>query len=161
MAPSLAAGSYRVEVEAQGFRRAIFDGTVVSVPRTAAWMQSWPSARPPSRSRCGEPPRLSAAQLPEMGTIVDQHEIQTLPLNGRLFAQLVQLTPGTVPTGWADAPESGSGAGARSPMMSQVNGLPYAGSNYTIDGVANKEVMNAYIALSPPVEALEEFNVAD
>jgi len=90
---------------------------------------------------------------------VARDRIQSLPLNGRIFSQLVTLAPGALAAGAADSPEGASGAGARSPIGASVNGLPWSGTSYMMDGVINKEPQNAFINIAPPVEAIEEFKI--
>ena len=40
-----------------------------------------------------------------------------------------------------------------------MNGLPWSGNNYLLDGVANNEPLNAFVNITPPLEALQEFKV--
>ena len=96
----------------------------------------------------------------EQGQVIDYKQIQSLPLNGRLFQQLITLTPGRdPPRGFADFAENPAGAGARSAVHHSVNGLPWSGNNYLLDGVANNEPLNAFVNITPPLEALQEFKV--
>ncbi len=95
----------------------------------------------------------------EQGQVIDYKQIQSLPLNGRLFQQLITLTPGAIPAGFADFAENPAGAGARSAVHHSVNGLPWSGNNYLLDGVANNEPLNAFVNITPPLEALQEFKV--
>ena len=37
--------------------------------------------------------------------------------------------------------------------------MPWSGNNYLLDGVANNEMLNAYINITPPLEAIQEFKV--
>ena len=95
----------------------------------------------------------------EQGQVIDYKQIQSLPLNGRLFQQLITLTPGAIPAGFADFAENPAGAGARSAVHHSVNGLPWSGNNYLLDGIANNEPLNAFVNITPPLEALQEFKV--
>ena len=95
----------------------------------------------------------------ELGQVIDYKQIQSLPLNGRLFEQLISLTPGAVARGFADFGENPAAAGARSAVHHNVNGMPWSGNNYLIDGVANNEPLNAFINITPPLEAIQEFKV--
>ena len=95
----------------------------------------------------------------ELGQVIDYKQIQSLPLNGRLFQQLVTLTPGAIPRGFADFAENPAAAGARSFVHHSVNGMPWSGNNYLLDGVANNEPLNAFINVTPPLEAIQEFKV--
>lgn len=159
VAPSLAPGTYEVSVVLPGFRSALAGDIVVRVAQTT---------RVDFTMEVGEMDETvlvtAAAPLVEsttsgMGEVIDQRQIQALPLNARLFSQLVHLTPGVIPSGFGDATEATAGSGARSSIMSRVNGLYWATSNFTIDGVNNKEQMNAFINISPPLEAIQEFKV--
>ena len=40
-----------------------------------------------------------------------------------------------------------------------MNGLPWSGNNYLLDGVANNEPLNAFVNITPPLEAMQEFKV--
>ena len=79
-------------------------------------------------------------------------------MNGRNFTQLALLTPG------AALQESGQqnsftvklGAGAISPS---VNGQRGQQNNFTMDGVLNNAIFTDIWAISPPPDALQEFNV--
>ena len=95
----------------------------------------------------------------ELGQVIDYKQIQSLPLNGRLFEQLITLSPGALPRGFADFAENPAAAGARSAVHHSVNGLPWSGNNYLLDGVANNEPLNAFINITPPLEAIQEFKV--
>src|SRR5919106_3180026 len=95
----------------------------------------------------------------EQGQVIDHAQIQALPLNGRLFQQLITLTPGAVAAGFNDFAETPAGAGARSAVHHSVNGLPWSGNNYLLDGIANNEPLNAFINVTPPLEAIQEFKV--
>src|SRR5437899_10737187 len=37
--------------------------------------------------------------------------------------------------------------------------MPWSGNNYLLDGVVNNEMQNAYINITPPLEAIQEFKV--
>ena len=159
IAPSLPAGRYTVSVEAQGFRRDVSSGNVVHVDQdTRVDFTMQLGSVNETVEVTSEAPVVSSTTS-ELGETVDHEQIQKLPLNGRFFSQLVLPTPGTIPDGHGDEAENSAAAGARSSIQADVNGLPYAGSNYTVDGVANKEPANAYISLSPPLEAVQEFKV--
>ncbi len=159
VAPSLAPGAYTVRVEAAGFRAAVASGNTASVAQTTrvdVTLQVGPIAE--SVEVTAATP-LVQSTTSDIGETIEKRQVQMLPLNGRIFSQLVQLVPGAIPRGHSDAPESASGAGARSSIMSSVNGVPWSGTSYTVDGVSNAEPLNAFINIAPPIEAIEEFKV--
>ncbi|HKE22120.1 MAG TPA: carboxypeptidase regulatory-like domain-containing protein [Bryobacteraceae bacterium] len=159
VAPSLPAGTYRVQVERQGFRASASTGNVVNVAEETRVDVSLQVGSVSETVEVTATAPLVRSTTSEMGEIIDHKQVDELPLNGRLFSQLMQLIPGAVPDGPTDAAESVSGSGARSPIQADINGISYKNGNFTIDGVSNREPANGYINISPPVEAIQEFKV--
>ena len=96
----------------------------------------------------------------ELGQVIEMKQIQALPLNGRFFQHLISLTPGAMPFySRGDSAENSSAAGARIATAHTVNGMPWSGNDYLLDGVINNEPQNAYINITPPLEAIQEFKV--
>src|SRR5439155_1002219 len=96
----------------------------------------------------------------ELGQVIEMKQIQALPLNGRFFQHLITMTPGAMPVyGRGDSAENASAGGARIATAHTVNGMPWSGNNYLLDGVVNNEMQNAYINITPPLEAIQEFKV--
>src|SRR5258706_1124097 len=93
-----------------------------------------------------------------LGKVIQGEEIVDLPLNGRMFTQLVLLTPGAAPRqgGQQDSFTVREGAGGISPS---VNGQRGQQNNFTMDGVLNNALFTNIWAISPPPDALQEFNV--
>ena len=93
------------------------------------------------------------------GEVVGHTAIVELPLNGRQFNQLTLLTPGAVPLiqgGQQGAFTVKLGAGSVSPS---VDGQRPQQNNYTMDGVLNNALFTNTFAISPPPDAIQEFNV--
>jgi hypothetical protein len=91
--------------------------------------------------------------------VVNHTAIVELPLNGRQFNQLTLLTPGAVPL--IQGGQQGFftvklGAGSVSPS---VDGQRPQQNNYTMDGVLNNALFTNTFAISPPPDAIQEFNV--
>jgi hypothetical protein len=47
-----------------------------------------------------------------LGEVMNEDEVEGLPLNGRVFSQLIITVPGAVASGFSSAPEAAAGAGA-------------------------------------------------
>jgi len=103
------------------------------------------------------PPALETTSA-TLGKVVEHDQIVDLPLNGRSFTQLVLLTPGAAPvqSGQQGAFTVREGAGGISPS---VNGQRGQQNNFTMDGVLNNATYTNTWAISPPPDALQEFNV--
>src|SRR5436309_6118478 len=103
------------------------------------------------------PPALETANA-TLDQVIGSKQVVDLPLNGRQFTQLVLLTPGATPK------ESGQqsffvipiGGGGISPS---VNGQRGQQNNFTLDGVLNNAIFDNTWAISPPPDAIQEFNV--
>jgi len=159
IAPSLPSGVYKVTVVASGFRQAVAGNIGVNVAQTTRLDVTLEVGNVQETVNVTGGAPLVQSTTSDLGEIVEKLQIQTLPLNGRIFSQLIQLVPGAVPAGFGAAPEAASTAGARSATSASVNGLPWSGTIYYMDGVENKETLNAFVSMSPPIEAIEEFKV--
>jgi hypothetical protein len=159
IAPSLPSGSYKVAVGITGFRNAVANNVVVNVAQTTRIDFTMEVGNVLETVEVATAAPLVQSTTSDLGEIVEKRQIQTLPLNGRIFSQLIQLVPGAVPAGFGAAPEAASTAGARSSTSASVNGLPWSGTIYYMDGIENKETLNAFVSMSPPIEAIEEFKV--
>ena len=102
----------------------------------------------------------STAQLQtetsDLGQVIDSRQITNLPLNGRNFAQLALLSPGTAPAAPGSRDQSSFGFSA--------NGARSLQNNFLLDGIDNNsnlpDLLNgsSYV-IEPPVESLQEFKV--
>ena len=95
----------------------------------------------------------------ERGQVVNEREIAELPLNGREYSQLVELTAGVVPT----QNQLSEGYGQREGSFN-INGLRSVFNNYMLDGLdnnmygtSNQGFSNQVVQLSP--DAVAEFQV--
>src|SRR5436190_12100064 len=93
-----------------------------------------------------------------LGQVVGSRQVVDLPLNGRQFTQLVLLTPGAAPkeTGQQSAFTIPIGGGG---ISASVNGNRGQENNFTLDGVLNNAIFTNVWAISPPPDAIQEFNV--
>jgi hypothetical protein len=156
---ALPPGEYTVAVELTGFKRSLQTGIILQIAETSRLdIPLEVGAVTEEVSVVSQAPLVRSTSS-EQGQVIDYKQIQSLPLNGRLFQQLITLTPGAIPAGFADFAENPAGAGARSAVHHSVNGLPWSGNNYLLDGVANNEPLNAFVNITPPLEALQEFKV--
>jgi hypothetical protein len=160
LANLLPPGTYRVEVDASGFQKVVSSGNVVTVDNVARvdiTLQAGTASQ--SIEVTGSNPLVNTTSS-SLGEVLSTHEITSLPLNGRIFSQLVQTVPGSVATGFGSAPEAAAGAGASGPISASVNGMPWGGTTYTLDGVSNMELLNAFINVTPALDSLQEIKIS-
>ncbi|AEU38302.1 TonB-dependent receptor [Granulicella mallensis] len=157
---NLPPGNYQVKVEAKGFRTVISSGNVVTVDnanRDDIKLEVG-MANQSVEVTAGNP--LVDTTGSSLGEVLNERDIKNLPLNGRIFSQLVDTVPGAVATGPSSAPEAAAGAGAQTAITASVNGMPWSGTTYTLDGVSNMELLNAFMTVTPALDALQEVKVS-
>jgi hypothetical protein len=91
---------------------------------------------------------------PALTTFIEQDQVANLPLDGRNFLELALLSPGTSP-----APQ-GSAASVRGEFAFTTNGAREDFNNYALDGVYNVDPKLNTPAVRPPVDGIQEFEIA-
>jgi hypothetical protein len=168
LVPNLPPGPYRLQVSKIGFKTVIKPNITLNVQDALAINFALPigAASETVTVEGGAP--LVNTESPAVSTVIDRHFVENLPLNGRSFNTLLQLTPGVVIT-----PTS-----AGSPGQFSIAGQRANANNFQVDGVsANFGVLptlglgssgigqaQAFSALGGTsslvsVEALQEFRV--
>jgi hypothetical protein len=92
-----------------------------------------------------------------VGQVITERSIVALPLNGRNFLQLAQLSPGVTEIGSAISPSTDwVGRGG---VALVVSGLRETDTSYLLDGVETRSPRWGNTGFRPSVEAIQEFNV--
>jgi len=99
---------------------------------------------------------LARTETAETGEVIENKRIVDLPLNGRLFLQLAQLTPGVVENPRGDF---GQQLTFTSGPRITVLGARTSDNQFTVDGVSATDRFFNSLALPISVDALREFNV--
>ena len=89
---------------------------------------------------------------PSVGTVVNQRELENLPLNGRQFANLASLAPGTSLAVNSDPTKPGQ-------LVVALNGGTGRNVNYLIDGGDNTDDTIGGALQNFNLEAVEEFKI--
>src|ERR1035441_10506940 len=97
-----------------------------------------------------------------LGQTIHAEQVANLPLNGRDFAQLALLTPGTTrgeqTTDFLNQGTS-SEVSFRGSVSLSVQGMPENTNDWRLDGVDDNELTGGGVAFLPQVDAIQEFNV--
>ncbi|HEX7961782.1 MAG TPA: TonB-dependent receptor [Terriglobales bacterium] len=150
-------GSYKVDVSAQGFQTASQRNITVDVssnvlanfklqPGSVTQMVEVTTAAP-----------VLETQNASVGQVINEHSVDTLPLNGRNFTFLAQLAAGV------NTPQADTRGNAASGAFA-ANGLRPAQNNYLLDGIDNNSdtvdfLNGTNFVVLPPVDAISEFKV--
>ncbi len=159
---SLQPGRYRLNAEIQGFRKVERTGVELQVNQRAEIDLALEVGLISETVTIAGTAPLLETQSSVLGTVIEEKQVQDLPLNGRNFVQLATLSPGV----------SGAGSGMRGTIMSGtrpddlrpgtelfVNGNRENSNNYLYDGVDNNTRLTLVTVMRPNVEAIQEFKV--
>jgi Carboxypeptidase regulatory-like domain len=99
---------------------------------------------------------------PTLGQVITSQQVAELPLNGRDFVQLANLTPGTIaetnPQSFFNGGPS-SEVSARGSYSLSVGGSRANSTDWLYDGNDNNELTAGGIAILPSIDAIQEFKV--
>ena len=103
-------GHYRLQVAATGFQEYVQDGITLNVNETASVSARLAVGSEKEQVLVSADAQLIEPTVTSMGKVVQQQELEDLPLNGRNFSQLGLLQPGVVPLTPGIAEAGGSAA---------------------------------------------------
>jgi hypothetical protein len=110
---SLPVGTYSIQIEAQGFKRALVQHFAVEVGRTIERnFELEVGSVAENITVTADAPVIESATT-SVGTVINQRTVQEIPLNGRHFVDLGLLIPGSVTppqNGFLTAPLRGQGS---------------------------------------------------
>ena len=153
-------GHYRVTAEMTGFKIAtVPEITLAEGDRPNLDLRMELGQLEQSVKVLAQTPALQT-ETSSLGTLFDQQAIEDLPLNGRNFMQLAQLSAGAN-AGAANALASGNRPDdRRSTSNVTVNGQMSYSNNFSIDGLDDNERYIGTLIIKPSVDALAEFKVS-
>ncbi len=92
------------------------------------------------------------------GQVIENQQIQDMPLNGRDYLQLAQLSAGVVPiVSGVSSPASGWSAAGTVAVV--IGGLREDDNSYLYDGVETRNAWYGAAGLQPSPDAIQEFKV--
>lgn len=150
-------GNYVLAAEMQGFKRVEQSHVTVAVQQHVLVDLVLPPGQTTQTVLVtGEPPALQT-QDASVGQVIEAQTINSLPLNGRNFIFLAQLSAG-VTQGQQDS----RGLGASGSFA--ANGLQPAQNNFLLDGLDNNSNLVDFLngssfAIRPPIDAIQEFKI--
>ena len=149
--PNLPIGTYSVKVEISGFAPVTVEGVEIYVAVTRELPITMKlAAVAESLTVTAEAPLIAAT--PSVGTVVSQGELENLPLNGRQFANLAALAPGTTLAYNTDPTKPGQ-------LTIQLVGGNGRNVNFLMDGGDNTDDTIGGALQNFSLEAVQEFNI--
>jgi hypothetical protein len=158
--PSLPAGHYSLKVESNGFKTYnVADVSLAAGDRFRIDPHMEVGQLSDSIQVVAQTPALQTDSS-SLGTLINSKAVQDLPLNGRNFMRLAQLSAGANEDG-DNALQSGNRPDDRRVGSAvSVNGQHGYNNNFMIDGLDDNERYIGTIVVKPAMDALAEFKLA-
>ena len=157
--PLLPIGQYTVTGEAAGFKTSTITGLTLQVNQEARVdiKLAVGSAAESIQVEAASP--VLVTDDSSVGQVIENVSIASMPLNGRAFWQLAQLTPGAVYTpGGSDIASGGSGIRA-SRIGLRISGNSRLAAGWLLDGFDITEYELGSTSITPSTDAIDEFKV--
>ena len=158
--PDLAPAEYSLTVSVTGFKTVLVESLTLHTGENSTYNASMELGTASQEVTVSSAVALVNTTSAEVSHLVPPSQVAELPLNGRNFWELTQLTPGAtfVPRGQT-AQYNGSEIRARNVNVT-VNGQSYIFTGWSLDGanITNFELGGTLI--QPNVDAIQEFSVA-
>src|SRR4051812_22814077 len=148
---NLPVGTYDVTTDLSGFNPVLTRNVVLNVATDRTINTTLKAASMKEQiTVTAEAPLISTE--PAVGTVVSQAELQHLPLNGRQFANLGSLAPGTTLSVNSDPTKPGQ-------LTIALNGGIGRNVNYVVDGGDNMDDTIGGALQNFNIEAVQEFKI--
>jgi len=155
---NLKTGAYQLDVTAPGFQKANFTGINISLGQRARLdvkLEVGAMTQEVSVSATAE--TLLNAESASVGQVLNNEAIVQLPLNGRNFIQLAQISAGAVPIGIGTSPAT-SWTG-RSDSTLSVAGGRETNVSFLVNGIETRNSRFGSAGIRPSADAVDEFRV--
>jgi hypothetical protein len=150
-------GSYKIDASAQGFKTVSQTHVVVNVGANVLVNLKLPTGSVSETVEVTGAVPVLQTQDASVGQVMDTRNVNNLPLNGRNFTFLAQLSAGV------NSPQADTRGNASTGAFS-ANGFRPAQNNYMLDGIDNNSdtvdfLNGTNFVVLPPVDAIQEFKV--
>lgn len=155
--PSLPPGNYKVSFEKPGFTSTVINGIILQVDQKATLPATLKVGATTQQVVVTSQVPIVNTQTATIGTVIDTRQVVNLPLNLREFGSLATLVPGAIPDNGGFA--SSTFGSPFSQTSYNSNGNRSSSNNFLIDGIMSRNLTFGGFALSPPPDAIQEFNL--
>lgn len=141
--------TYTVQVSMKGFQSTVVGPVTVQVTQTVTVNASLQVGAVSTKVTVGASAPLIDTTNATIGTVVNNKTVVEVPLNGRNFTQLLELVPGSVPTGNTFMAAGGSNYA--------IGGTQAMSNQFTLDGVYDNEEFFNQFSVQPVIDSIQEF----
>ena len=160
--PDVQPGNYDLKVTKSGFGPIVKSGIILVVNQTATYDFALKAGAVNAVVEVQANPVALETSTAELGVAVVKEQVNDLPLNGRNFTQLLNLTPGVSTVNVSQNSATGGGIWSN-PIGTfsypSVNGQSNRSNLFLLDGVNNQGSFGGTYAVAPIVDDIQEFKV--
>jgi Carboxypeptidase regulatory-like domain/TonB dependent receptor len=151
-------GPYVLVVEHPGFQKLTLSNIILAIDQRARQDVTLQVGQLAEQITVGATAIMLESEKATLGQVIGEKRIEEMPLNGRNFMQLAQLSAGVTPL------QSGMTSPATSYTGRTDNVLAVAGSretdtSYLLDGVETRNSWWGSVGVRPSIEAIQEFKI--
>ncbi|MBI1356315.1 MAG: TonB-dependent receptor plug domain-containing protein [Acidobacteria bacterium] len=152
-------GTYELTVESAGFQTTAVESFNLAVDQVARVNVSLTIGEVSETVNVSADAVSLQTEDSTVGTVIDSQKVVELPLNGRSFVQLAQLTPGVNPgTPGSITVRRQRGSLGQSVGMS-ANGARDTQNRFYFDGIEAMDLDSYSFSFSPSIDAIDQFKV--
>ena len=149
-------GRYSVTIEAKGFKKVVYGSVALAAGDRAREDGKMQTGSTEETVEVSAAPPLLQTDSAAVSSVVTEHSVEALPLNGRNFVNLVQIQPGV-----NEGPPNAISSGTRPDDREQTSTLSANGqsdlfNNEMIDGMDNNEREQGFLGVRPSIDAIAE-----
>src|SRR3954468_10440091 len=156
-------GPYKLKVEKSGFK-AVESSFQVAVNQAVTQNMTLDVGSASTTIEVTAQAPVLDSTTSSLGTVIEEKTIQSLPLNGRNFTQLLTLTPGVTPVSTSQNKSIGGvegnvgipGSGFSDPSF---HGQENRSKLYFYDGIINTNIRGPTYIVIPNIDMIQEFKV--
>ncbi|HEV2484078.1 MAG TPA: TonB-dependent receptor [Terracidiphilus sp.] len=156
---NLPIGKYKITVSSTGFKTLVVPSITLQVNQSAVLNLTLAVGSRTEEVTVTEQVPLLSTDDSSVGQVVQNQSIESTPLNGRDFWQLVALVPGASYTPGGEGTTTGGSSLRASVVNVQINGTGYIWNGWLMDGSDITEYEQGGTNIQPNVDALSEFKV--
>ena len=152
-------GRYSVSAEAGGFQTETHENIVLNVSQNLRLDFQLHVGSVSQTAEVTSTAPLLETETATLGDVVTAQQVEELPLNGRRYTDLAELTSGVSkviegPVNGGSTPTNGNAGGSFA-----VNGTRGDQNNFILDGIDNNSNDNGDVAILSSVDAIAEFKI--
>ncbi len=156
-AASMQPGDYSVSINASGFGPFVVKKVTLLVDQRTAVDAKLTLGNTAQTVEVDSAAPIMDTDTVTVGSVIDQQTVQNIPLNGRHFLDLTNLTPGTVVppvTGSLTAPSRGLGANSFNTAGAREDAV-----NFMVNGINLNDMSQNQITFQPSIDTTSEFKL--